>query len=77
MNEADLDGHSHSRKRKSKSKKRKSSKNGEGDYLDTASRRSDSTTEFPEDAEGGLYGDTRKGPAPPRENEEDILNQEV
>lgn len=69
LGEAESEGRS--RKRKSKKKRRT---NGD---LETASRRSNSTTEFPEDAEGGLYGDTPKGPEHPRENEEDVLNQEV
>lgn len=56
---------SHSKRRKSKKKRRT---NGDADSA---------STEFPEDAEGGLYGDTRRGPEPPRENEEDILNQEL
>lgn len=42
-----------------KSKKRKSTVDS-----DTYSRRSDSTTEFPEDVEGGLYGDSRRAAVP-------------
>ncbi|KAI0797668.1 hypothetical protein C8Q75DRAFT_728925 [Abortiporus biennis] len=66
------EGETSTKKKKSKKKRR-----GTTDNSDTYSRHSDSTTEFPEDAEGGLYGDTRRGPEPTRENEDDILNQEV
>ena len=44
--------------RRKKSKKRRSNAD-----IDTYSRRSESTTEFPEDAEGGLYGPSRQGGA--------------
>lgn len=43
--------------KKKKSKKRK----GATAESDTYSRTSDSTEGFPEDPEGGLYGDTRRG----------------
>ena len=72
-------------RRRKKSKKRRSTVGDE----DTYSRRSDSTTEFPEDPEGGLYGDRRpaagNGPdgpdraddAPRRTNDSDIFNHEL
>ncbi|TFY62768.1 hypothetical protein EVJ58_g3663 [Rhodofomes roseus] len=73
------DGEAPKRKKKSKRKSRRAT-----DDDDIVSRNS-STTEFPEDAEGGLYGpstrvaepashDSRGGVHP---TEEDLLNQEV
>ncbi|CAL1705059.1 unnamed protein product [Somion occarium] len=56
--------------RKRKSKKRRSTITP-GD--DTYSRQSGSTTEFPEDAEGGLYGDTRRGQDKPARDEGDNI----
>ncbi|KAI0748345.1 hypothetical protein C8Q80DRAFT_1171398 [Daedaleopsis nitida] len=72
--------------RKRKSKKRRST--AVADDADTSSRRSESTTEFPEDPEGGLYGDRRpaagsgmdgrdREDAPRRTNDEDIFNHEL
>ncbi|PSR94104.1 hypothetical protein PHLCEN_2v4532 [Hermanssonia centrifuga] len=52
-------GESGSTSRRKKSKKRKSTADPS-----TYSHQSDSTTDFPEDAEGGLYGDTRPAPEP-------------
>lgn len=65
------------KKKKSKKKKRTTD-----DSAETYSRRSDSTSEFPEDAEGGVYGETRRSTRPEdpdtrRQQEEDLLNQEV
>ncbi len=67
--------------------KRRKSKKGRGTAadMDTYSQRSGSTTEFPEDAEGGLYGDHRptagtgadERDGPRRTNEEDIFNHEL
>ncbi len=71
--------------RRKKSKKRRSSAVDEDAY----SRASESTTEFPEDAEGGLYGDRRPAAGrdvdgrgreedgPRRTNDEDIFNHEL
>ena len=71
--------------RRKKSKKRRST--AVVDDVDTYSRRSDSTTEFPEDPEGGLYGDRRptagaddrdrEDNAPRRTNDEYIFSHEV
>ncbi|KDQ60814.1 hypothetical protein JAAARDRAFT_173060 [Jaapia argillacea MUCL 33604] len=44
---------------KKKRKKKKSSRSTVGETASTRSGRSDSTTEFPEDAEGGMYSDRR------------------
>jgi len=67
------EGEGSSKKRKSKKKRRTATADA-----DTYSHRSGSTDGgFPEDAEGGLYGDTRRGPEPQRENVEDILAQEL
>lgn len=60
-----------------KSKKKKSTLTPDDD---TYSRQSGSTTEFPEDAEGGLYGDSRKGPetnTKPATNADDIFSHEL
>ena len=63
--------------------KKKSKKKRRAATIDSDTNSRDSTTEFPEDPEGGLYGDTRRGPEPEssREshplNEDDIFNQEV
>ncbi|KAI0082801.1 hypothetical protein K474DRAFT_1564499, partial [Panus rudis PR-1116 ss-1] len=55
--------------RRRKSKKRRSTITPDDD---TYSRKSDgSTTEFPEDPEGGLYGDTRRGADPGPNNRRD------
>lgn len=58
-----------------KSKKRRSTVE-----TDTYSRQSGSTTEFPEDPEGGLYGDSRPGAAPVngsgRRDEDNIFTHE-
>ena len=69
--------------RRKKSKKRRSA--AAAVDADTYSQRSGSTTEFPEDAEGGLYGDRRptagrgdtEGDAPRRTNDDDIFNHEL
>ncbi|CCM04579.1 uncharacterized protein FIBRA_06760 [Fibroporia radiculosa] len=66
------DANGSAKRRKSKKQSRTASAN------DDAYSRTSSMTEFPEDAEGGLYG-TRE-PAPARDtslNEDDIFNQEV
>lgn len=65
-------------KRKKSSKKKRRTQ----DESSTYSRKSDSVSEFPEDAEGGLYGESQRStqPADPdrrRQEEEDIFNQEV
>ncbi|KAI0341817.1 hypothetical protein BDW22DRAFT_1331809 [Trametopsis cervina] len=52
--------------RKKKLKKRKSTGDGLGE--DTYSRRSGSTNDFPEDPEGGLYGNSNSRPGPAQEN---------
>jgi hypothetical protein len=63
--------------RRRKSKKRRSTVD-----TDTYSRRSDSTTEFPEDAGGGLYGSSRRGGVAAEEavnsrgNEDNIFTHE-
>ncbi|THH27505.1 hypothetical protein EUX98_g6698 [Antrodiella citrinella] len=68
-----------SSKKKSKSKKRRTTT----DASETYSNRSGSTTEFPEDVEGGLYrGSTAAAPQAQdpdarRREEDDLLNQEV
>ncbi|KAH8106836.1 hypothetical protein BXZ70DRAFT_1003737 [Cristinia sonorae] len=63
-----------------KRKKSKKKKNVEDSY----SQRSGSTTDFPEDAEGGLYGDSRRTAEPSsldpdrrRREEEELFRQEV
>lgn len=73
--------------RRKKSKKRRST--AVADDVDTYTRRSESTSEFPEDPEGGLYGDhrpaagggvdgrDREEDAPRRTNDEDIFNHEL
>jgi len=68
------------KRKKSKSKKRRTTDASE----DTYSRRSGSTSEFPEDAEGGLFGESRRSQQPgsqdpdrQRKEEEEIFNQEV
>ncbi|KAH9911066.1 uncharacterized protein B0H18DRAFT_893627 [Fomitopsis serialis] len=72
------EGEAPARKKKSKRKSRRANVDG-----DTVSRDS-STTSFPEDPEGGLYGPSRSEAEPAshgsggnRLTEEDILNQEV
>ena len=70
--------------RRRKSKKRRSAAAAVVD-ADTYSQRSESTTEFPEDPEGGLYGDRRPTAGrdgagqdePRRTNDEDIFNHEL
>lgn len=69
--------------RKKKKKKKSARRTAEGDG-DTYSRRSGSTTEFPEDPEGGLYGESRAragvngGASEPRQtNDDDIFNHEL
>jgi len=61
-----------------KRKKSKKSKSTVGDS-DTYSRRSSSTTEFPEDAEGGLYGDRRDpaGAAPTTTSDDVLFNHQL
>ena len=73
--------------RRKKSKKRRSA--AAAVDADTYSRRSESTSEFPEDPEGGLYGDRRptagrdvnrlaaEDEAPRRTNDDDIFNHEL
>lgn len=65
-----------------KKKKKKKNRSTVGD-ADSVDQRSDnaSTTEFPEDAVGGLYGDRRvngdvSNAAPPQQQEEDFLNHQ-
>ncbi|TDL27477.1 hypothetical protein BD410DRAFT_762461 [Rickenella mellea] len=64
--------------RKKKKKRKGRSTVGEGGDGDASSYRTNSTSEFPEDAEGGLYGDrpTRNPPAEPNSRQEDELNHE-
>lgn len=70
---------------KKKKKKKRSVKRTSDVDGDTYSRRSGSTTEFPEDAEGGLYGDSRaagdangsaSASAPRQTNGDDVFNHE-
>lgn len=64
-------------------KRKKQKKKRTVDASETYSQRSGSTTDFPEDAEGGLYGESRgngaasQDPDRRRREEEDIFNQEV
>ncbi|KAH9945922.1 uncharacterized protein BXZ73DRAFT_95443 [Epithele typhae] len=68
---------------KRKKSKRSSKKKSAGLDVDAASQRSGSTTEFPEDAEGGLYGDRQptagggESEAARRTNADDIFNHEL
>lgn len=68
-------GEAGSTSKRKKSKKRKPTVDGE-----TYSRRSSSTSEFPEDPEGGLYGSERPGAAPvepaARTETDDIFSHE-
>ncbi|PIL24193.1 transporter [Ganoderma sinense ZZ0214-1] len=69
------------------STRRRKSKKGRTNVaeMDTYSQRSESTTEFPEDPEGGLYGDRRPAAGtgdderegPRRTTEEEIFNHEL
>ncbi|KAI1794572.1 hypothetical protein LXA43DRAFT_995642 [Ganoderma leucocontextum] len=67
------------------STKRRKSKRGLSTVMETYSQRSESTTEFPEDPEGGLYGDRRPAAGtgaderdgPRRTNDEAIFNHEL
>ncbi|EMD38316.1 hypothetical protein CERSUDRAFT_113479 [Gelatoporia subvermispora B] len=62
-------------------KRRKSKRKSRTADSDTTSRASESTTEFPEDPEGGLYGDrphpVEESPANGRTDADDIFNHEL
>lgn len=66
-----------SRRRKSKKKKKKDNRSSiAGDSINSR----DSTTEFPEAAEGGLYGDGSRVPEDPhakRETGDDIFSHQL
>lgn len=74
------DAYSYTNESSSKRKKSKKSRRSSGLDNDRYSRQSNSTSEFPEDAEGGLYGDgTRSGGAPQANGEsgDDIFNHQL